>query len=89
MKVMKNIVGKKATPAELIQYVLSKDGVASGVIGHVGMETLVDNIRIVTEYAEAEMAHHEKAEIEQRLAHLAGPHALVWARPDYYDGMMC
>ena len=89
MKVMKNIVGKEATPEELIKYVLSQDGVTSGVIGHVGMETLVDNIRIVTEYAKTEMAHHERAEIEQRLAHLAGPHALVWARPDYYDGLMC
>lgn len=89
MKVMKNIVNKEATPAELLGYVLSKKGVSSAVIGHVGMETLVENIRIVKEFDGNRLAQSDCIELEHRLAHLAGPHALSWARPGYYDGMMC
>jgi hypothetical protein len=29
----------------------------------------------------------DRKELERRLAPLAGPHALCWARPDYDDGM--
>lgn len=89
MKVMKNIVGKEATADELFKYVLSKKGVASGVVGHVGMETLVDNIRIVQKISDTEMALIDSKKLEDRLAHLAGPHALTWARPGYFDGFMC
>jgi hypothetical protein len=27
--------------------------------------------------------------LEHRLARLAGPHALSWAKPGYLDGRMC
>jgi uncharacterized protein len=89
MKVMKNIVGKDATAKELLNYVLTQSGVASGVVAHVGMETLVDNIRIVNELSNTQMAQSSTIELEDRLAHLAGPHALSWARPGYFDGFMC
>ncbi len=32
------------------------------------------------------MAPHKQRNLEKKLAHLAGPHALSWARSDYRDG---
>ncbi len=89
MKVMRDVVGNGATPDELIHYVLGLDGVTSGCIGHFGMQTLEDNARIVREVAMSQKASVDPKEIESRLAHLAGPHALCWARHDYYDGKIC
>ncbi len=89
MKVMRDVVGQGATPDELMHYVLSLDGVASACVGHFGMDTLEDNARIVQEVAAVKSAKVDRQEIESRLAHLAGPHALCWARADYYDVKMC
>ena len=89
MKAMRNIVGKDATAKELLEYVWNQQGVASAVVGHYKMETLEENIRLALEFGQAENTVVDKEELETRLAHLAGPHALCWARSDYYDGMMC
>ncbi len=93
MKVMRDIVGGETTPEELIRWALSQVGVSSALIGHHGMATLEENIRITTEIgtgvAAASMSPDEQKRIETRLAPMAGAHALCWARPDYTDGMVC
>ena len=89
MKVMRDVVGSEATADELMAYALGQDGIASACIGHFGLNTLEDNIRIVSERNSTAKAQVDFEEMESRLAHLAGPHALCWAREDYYDGMMC
>ena len=88
MKVMRDIVGKKATARELLQYAWTEQGVATAVIGHNGIEPLEENYRLALEFGEKGMvATVDRKELEGRLASLAGPHALCWARPDYDDGM--
>ena len=89
MKVMRDIVGTSATPEELLRYALSQEGVATALIGHHGMATMEENIGIVRSLgteATADMTGPERAYLESRLAHLAGPHTLCWARPGYVDG---
>jgi aryl-alcohol dehydrogenase-like predicted oxidoreductase len=89
MKVMRDIVGSEATPEELLRYALAQEGVATALIGHHGIETMEENIRIVRALgaeASSEMAGPERERLEARLAHMAGPHALCWARPGYVDG---
>jgi len=91
MKAMRDIVGEAATPDELLRYALSQEGVASALIGHHGMSTLQENIEIVRAVMAATdvgMASPERAELESRLAALAGPHALCWACPGYTDGVV-
>lgn len=87
MKVMRNVVGKHATPNELLEYALTQDGVSSACIGHFGMKILQENARIVQDIAAAKHTGIDRQKLESRLAHLAGPHALCWARPGYFDGM--
>ncbi|MGD2123530.1 MAG: aldo/keto reductase [Gemmatimonadota bacterium] len=92
MKVMRDIVGTAATPEELLRWALSQEGVATALIGHHGMATLEENLRIVQAVgaeARPEMDHGDRTALEGRLAHLSGPHALCWARPGYADGMAC
>ena len=90
MKVMRNIVGKEASAAELMAYALGQQGVASACIGHFGMQTLEENAAIIqSRQADKKAQLYDGRDIESRMAHLAGPHALCWARPDYYDGAMC
>ena len=86
MKVMRDIVGESATPEELLKYAWTQPGVASATIGHWGIETLHENIRIAQEYLEGPVANLDRDELEQRMASYAGPHALSWARPGYCDG---
>jgi predicted aldo/keto reductase-like oxidoreductase len=90
MKVMRDIVGEAATPDELLRYALSQDGVASALIGHHGMTVLQENIEIVRAATapDAGMGSAERGHLESRLAALAGPHALCWARTDYTDGVV-
>jgi len=88
MIVMLNIVGKEATARELMQYALGQDGCASACIGHFGMEILEENANIVRELNGVDMSRTEQQDLETRLAHLAGPHRLVWAQPGYFDGKM-
>jgi aryl-alcohol dehydrogenase-like predicted oxidoreductase len=88
MKVMRDIVGKKATARELLQYAWTEKGVATAVIGHKGIEPLEENYRLALEFGEKGMVTAvDRKELERRLAPLAGPNALCWARPDYNDGM--
>ena len=89
MKVMRDVVGKSATPRELMQYSISQPGVATALVSHYGMDVLEENVALVKELAGMEPVGADNTQLEKRLAHLAGPHALSWARPDYYDGKMC
>ena len=86
MKVMRDIVGQDATPKELLAYAWTQPGVASATVGHWGIETLQENIRIAQEYVENPVAVLDRDELENRLESYAGPHALSWARPGYRDG---
>ena len=86
MKLMRDIVGQAATPKELLEYAWSQEGVASATVGHWGIETLQENIRIAQAYVETPVAQADREALENRLASLAGPHALCWARPGYRDG---
>ncbi|MBC8181528.1 aldo/keto reductase [candidate division KSB1 bacterium] len=88
MKVMRNIVGKEATPGELLQYAWTQPGVATSMIGHFGRETLLENIRIVNKFVSEKKVEINRKTLETRLSHLAGPHVLCWARPGYHDGMV-
>jgi aryl-alcohol dehydrogenase-like predicted oxidoreductase len=85
MKVMRDIVGKDVTPRELMNYGLSQKGVATANIAHFGSKTLEENTRLVKEFALESKSELKNAVLEKKLAHLAGPHALCWARPDYRD----
>jgi uncharacterized protein len=90
MKVMRDIVGNKATAEELIAYALDKEGVASACIGHFGRNTLEENAAIIANRPDGKkVILYDGNELESRLAHISGPHALCWARPDYFDGKMC
>ncbi|MBE9480593.1 MAG: aldo/keto reductase [Bacteroidetes bacterium] len=86
MKVMRNIVGVEATAQELFEYAWTQEGVASTMVGHFGIEPLEENIKLAQEYGKNELAGIDRQELETRLAKLAGPHALCWARPGYIDG---
>ncbi len=89
MKVMRNVVGDEATAEELMAYALDLEGVAGAVIGHVGQKVLLENAAIVNDYAGSTYVRPDYLGLEQRLRPLAGPHALCWTHPNYYDGMMC
>ena len=86
MKAMRNIVGVEATAKELFEYAWTQEGVASAIVGHFGIEPLEENIKLAQEYGKNELASIDRKELEARLAKLAGPHALCWARPGYIDG---
>jgi len=85
MKVMRDVVGVAATAEELIHYVLDRDGVASAVIAHHGMETLEANAAIISQFKPSSV-DDDYGELENRLRPFASPDALCWARPDYVDG---
>jgi len=86
MKLMRDIVGQAAAPKELLEYAWSQEGVASASVGHWGIEKLQENIGIAQAYDGKPVAQAEREALENRLASLAGPHALCWARPGYRDG---
>lgn len=86
IKVMRDIVGKDAKPVELFEYVWTEGNVAAAMVGHTGMKTLEENIKIAVRFGKKAEASIDRKEIENRLASYAGPHALSWARPDYRDG---
>lgn len=87
MKVMRNIVGKDATPRELLEYAWGTEGVASAVIAHDGFSNLAENLQLSENYHGKLMAVSDRLDLERRMQQYAGPHALVWARPGYTDGM--
>lgn len=86
MKVMRDLVGKEATPKELLEYAWTQKGVATALIGHLGLETLAENIRLSQEFSTTKFAALDRKSLESRLESLAGPHALCWAQPGYRDG---
>jgi aryl-alcohol dehydrogenase-like predicted oxidoreductase len=91
MKVMRDIVGRAAGPEELVRYALSQEGVTSALIGHHGLPTMEENIRIIQGIPAdpaAGMEPDEGHRLESRLAAHAGPHALCWACPGYVDGVV-
>lgn len=86
MKVMRNIVGKDATPQELFEYAWTQEGVASAVVAHAGMKPLKENIKLALKFDKSGQASIRRTELESRMAKYAGPHALGWARHGYQDG---
>jgi hypothetical protein len=86
MKLMRDVVEQGAKPGELLYYAWTQPGVASAVIGHVKMSQLEENLRQAQSFSSAKAASFNRRELEMRLSHLAGPHALCWARAGYRDG---
>jgi aryl-alcohol dehydrogenase-like predicted oxidoreductase len=86
MKIMSGVVGPTHTAKELLAWVLSKDGVASAIIGHSnGLKDLEDNVANAKAILNGTGIQFDYADIERRARPFAGPHALVWARPGYVD----
>jgi predicted aldo/keto reductase-like oxidoreductase len=86
MKLMRDIVGKEAASRELLNYALTQEGVATALIGHTGMNTLEENMQLAREFSAEAFPQYKRMELESRLSHLAGPHALCWAQAGYRDG---
>ncbi len=86
IKVLRDIVGKDATAEELLAYSWTTQQVSSALIGHYGMKTLKENIRIAREYGKKKQLALDVKDLELRMAAYAGPHALCWTRPGYVDG---
>ncbi len=84
MKALRDVVGKGATPKELLRYSFGKAGVASLCVGHSKVAELEENVKIVCEFAQQAGGCDGKA-LEKRLAHLATPEVLTWARLEYRD----
>lgn len=88
MKVMRNLAGELATPLELYNYALSLEGVASVIVGHIGNKQLKENIKLAQNFESTEISPFDHMALEDRLAPYAGQHQLVWAHPDYTDGLV-
>lgn len=88
MKVYRNLVDEEATAEELFKYGMDMEGINTILVGHVGTRQLKKNVKIARAYGKNELAAIDEKELEARLAHCAGPHKLVWARPDYTDGLI-
>lgn len=86
MKVMRDIVNKYATPRELIEYVWNLKGIHCALVSHTGMDPLMENIQLAKDYGKQLVGNINARTLEKRLAHLAGPDYLVYARPGYVDG---
>lgn len=86
IKVLRGLIGKGATVKELFEYIWETNKIATANIGHVGTETLEENIKLAIEYGKNNFPTVDHKELEARLAPFAGPHALPWARPGYVDG---
>jgi uncharacterized protein len=86
IKVMRDLVGKDAKASELFEYVWTESKVAAAMVGHTGMKTFEENIKLAVKYGKKTEAGIDRRELENRLASYAGPHALCWAQPGYRDG---
>jgi aryl-alcohol dehydrogenase-like predicted oxidoreductase len=84
MKTLRNVVGKGATAKELLRYSCNKAGVAALCVGHSKVDELEENAKIICESSQ-QAKSCDGVELEQRLAHLATPEVLSWARPEYRD----
>jgi len=85
MKLMRGLVEEGAKPTDLLYYAWTQPGVASTVIGHVRMSQLEENLRHAESFSAEKAAAFDRRGLETRVAHLAGPHALCWARDGYRD----
>ncbi len=85
IKVLRGLIGKDATAEELLEYVWTENHVSSAMIGHYGLDTLKENIKLAIKNGKRNQLALDKDALENRLASYAGPHALVWARPGYED----
>jgi aryl-alcohol dehydrogenase-like predicted oxidoreductase len=85
MKAMRDIVGKNATGKELLEHMWSKNSVSSVFVGHNGLQIIQENIRLAKEFSKAGVSRVDRKELELRMAGMAGPHVLSWARPGYRD----
>ncbi len=88
MKALRDLVGKNAKANELLQYNWSLKGVSSTLVGHFGIEGLQENIKIAKEFGKNGAFSLNKEDLELRMSHHAGPHALCWARTGYADNGM-
>jgi aryl-alcohol dehydrogenase-like predicted oxidoreductase len=86
MKAMRDIVGKNATSKELLEHTWLQEGVSTVFVGHNGLKTIQDNIKLAIEFSKSGISLLNRKELEQRVTGLAGPHALSWARQGYKDG---
>lgn len=87
MKLMRDVVEQGAKPAEMLYYAWTQPGVAAAVVGHVKIDQLEANLRDAQSFTPDTAASFDRRAVEMSVAHLAGPHALRWARPDYRDGV--
>ena len=85
IKVLRGLIGKDATAEELLEYVWTENHVSSAMIGHYGLNTLKENIKLAIKNGKKNHLTVDKEALENRLVAYAGPHALVWARPGYED----
>ena len=88
MKVLRDIVGPDASAEELLQYAWTQEGVATAAVGHYGMSVFEENLRLAKEFGMPQHAPLDRQALERRLAPLAGPHRLCWARAGYRDGVL-
>jgi predicted aldo/keto reductase-like oxidoreductase len=90
MKIMRNIIDKGVAKAgELLQYNWDLPGVAVNLVSQTGMAPLEENLNVAKNYGKNLVASLNRKELESRLAHLKVADNFDWARPGYYDGMMC
>jgi hypothetical protein len=86
MKLMRDIVEAGAKPPDLLYYAWTQPGVATAIVGHVNMDQFEENLRQARSFTPERAAAFDRRGLEMSLSHLAGPHALCWARPGYCDG---
>ena len=86
MKAVRDIVGNGATSKELLEYVWSQEGVSSVLVGHYTLPVLQENMKLAAEFSKTGKSTVNQQELELRLASLASPFTLSWARPGYTDG---
>jgi hypothetical protein len=86
MKLFRDLVQGGVKTAELLHYAWTQSGVASGVVAHTNMVEFEENLGHACSFTPEKAEAFDRRGLEMRLAHLAGPHALCWARPGYRDG---
>jgi predicted aldo/keto reductase-like oxidoreductase len=85
MKTMQGLVAEFATAQELLDIAWAREGVSSVVVGHYTIDALRENIALAKDFSGIGPARANRLALERRLAPLAGPRTLSWARPGYRD----
>jgi len=86
MKAVRDIVGDLASSKELLEYAWTQEGVSSVLVGHYGLPILEENMKLAGEFSKTGTSLLNREELESRMAGLAVPAVLSWARPGYTDG---